>query len=83
MPAGATVAAQADAFAAVLDSLGIGQLDVAAISSGATSALQFARRHPDRVKHLAVICGNMPGSGTAVAPPGPPGSSTATGPCGR
>lgn len=69
MPARATVAGQADAFAALLDELCIDRLDVAAISSGATSALQFALRHPDRVKHLAVICGNMPGSATAVAPP--------------
>lgn len=42
---------------------------MAAISSGATSALQFALRHPDWIKHLAVICGNMPRSATAVAPP--------------
>lgn len=69
MPAGATVAGQADAFAALLDALGIARLDVVAISSGATSAFQFALRHPDRVKHLAVISGNMPGSATAVAPP--------------
>ncbi len=69
MPAGATVAGQAAAFAALLDALGIGRLDVLAISSGATSAFQFALRHPDRGKHLAVVCGNMPRSGTAVAPP--------------
>jgi pimeloyl-ACP methyl ester carboxylesterase len=69
MPAGATVAAQADAFAELLDQLGIDRLDVAAISSGATSAFQFALRHPGRVKHLAVICGNMPASATAAAPP--------------
>jgi pimeloyl-ACP methyl ester carboxylesterase len=69
MPAGATVAGQADAFAALLNGLGIDRLDVAAISSGATSAFQFALRHPDRIKHLAVVCGNMPGSATAVAPP--------------
>ena len=37
MPAGATVAGQADAFAALLGGLGIDRLDVAAISSGATS----------------------------------------------
>ena len=69
MPAAASVAAQADAFAALLDGLGIGRLDVIAISSGATSALQFALRHPDRVKHLAVISGNLPGGAAAVAPP--------------
>jgi pimeloyl-ACP methyl ester carboxylesterase len=69
MPAGASPADQADAFAALLDGLGVDRSDVIAFSSGATSALQFALRHPDRVKHLAVICGNLPGSSTAVAPP--------------
>ena len=69
MPAGATVAGQADAFAALLDELGLGALDVIAISSGATSAFQFALRHPERVKHLAVISGNMPAGAAAVAPP--------------
>lgn len=69
MPPGASAADQADAFAALLDVLGIGRSDVIAFSSGATSALQFALRHPDRVKHLAVISGNLPGSSTAAVPP--------------
>jgi len=69
MPAGASVTAQADAYAALLDRLGIDALDVTAISSGATSALQFALRHPDRVKRLAVISGNLPGGAAAMAPP--------------
>jgi pimeloyl-ACP methyl ester carboxylesterase len=69
MPTGASVAAQADAYAALLDVLSIDRLDVTAISSGATSALQFVLRHPDRVKHLAVISGNLPGGAAAVAPP--------------
>jgi pimeloyl-ACP methyl ester carboxylesterase len=68
MPAGASPADQADAFAALLDELGIDRLDVTAISSGATSALQFALRHLDWLKHLAVICGNLPESSTAMAP---------------
>jgi pimeloyl-ACP methyl ester carboxylesterase len=71
MPAEASVAAQADAYALLLDGLSIDRLDVTAISSGATSALQFALRHPDRVKHLAVISGNLPGGAAAVAPPQP------------
>jgi pimeloyl-ACP methyl ester carboxylesterase len=69
MPAGATVAGQADAFAALLDALGIARLDVIAISSGATSAFQFALRYPERVKHLAVISGNLPEGAAAAAPP--------------
>jgi pimeloyl-ACP methyl ester carboxylesterase len=69
MPPNATPAAQADAFAALLDALEIDQIDVIGISAGATSALQLALRHPERVKHLAVLVGNLPGSPTAVVQP--------------
>jgi len=69
MPSNATPADQADAFAALLDALHLGQIDVIALSAGATSALQLALRHPDRVKHLAVLAGNLPGSPTAVVQP--------------
>jgi len=69
MPPNATPAAQADAFAALLDALEIGQIDVVGLSAGATSALQLALRHPEKVKHLAVLVGNLPGSPTAIAQP--------------
>jgi pimeloyl-ACP methyl ester carboxylesterase len=69
MPPNATPAAQADAFAALLDALDIDQIDVIGVSAGATSALQLALRHPKRVKHLAVLVGNLPGSPTAVVQP--------------
>lgn len=69
LPPNASVADQADAFVALLDALGIGQIDVVAISAGATSALQLALRHPERVKHLAVLVGNLPGSPTTVVQP--------------
>jgi len=69
MPPDATPAAQADAFAALLDALGIAKIDVIALSAGATPALQLALRHPDKVKHLAVLVGNLPGSPTAVVQP--------------
>ena len=69
MPPNATPAAQADAFAALLDVLDIDQIDVIGISAGATSALQLALRHPERVTHLAVLVGNLPGSPTAVVQP--------------
>lgn len=69
MPPQATPAAQADAFATLLDALGIDQVDVIGESAGATSALQLALRHPLRVKHLAVLVGNLPGSPTAVVQP--------------
>ena len=69
IPSNATVADQADAFVALLDALDIGQIDVIGESAGATSALQLALRHPERVKHLAVLVGNLPGSPTAVVQP--------------
>jgi pimeloyl-ACP methyl ester carboxylesterase len=69
MPPNATPAAQADAFAALLDALEIGQIDVVGLSAGTPSALQLALRHPQRVKHLAVLVGNLPGSPTAVVQP--------------
>jgi pimeloyl-ACP methyl ester carboxylesterase len=69
MPPGATPAAQADALDALLDALGIGEIDVIGISAGTTSALQLALRHPARVKHLVVISGNLPGGRSAVVQP--------------
>jgi pimeloyl-ACP methyl ester carboxylesterase len=69
IPTNATPAAQADALAALLDALDIGQIDVIGVSAGATSALQLALRHPDKVKHLVVLVGNLPGSPTAVVMP--------------
>ena len=69
MPADATPEHQADALVAVLDALDIDRIDVIGESAGATSALQLALRHPERVKHLAVLVGNLPGSPTAVVQP--------------
>ena len=69
MPLDATPAHQADALAALLDALGIDQIDVIGESAGATSALQLALRHPEKVKHLAVLVGNLPGSPTAIVQP--------------
>ena len=69
LPQNASVADQADAFAAMLDAVGIDRIDVIGISAGAPSALQLALRHPERVKHLAVLVGNLPGSPTAVLQP--------------
>lgn len=69
LPAGATPADQADAYAALLDGLGIASTDVIAFSAGTASAVQFALRHPDRVKHLVVVSGSWPGSPTAATAP--------------
>lgn len=69
LPAAATPGDQADVFAALLDHLGVDAAPALGISAGATAALQFALRHPDRVTHLIVLSGNLPGGGTAVAQP--------------
>ena len=69
MPLEATPAAQADAFVALLDHLGLERADVLGISAGTGAAVQMALRHPDRVGHLVVSSGNWPGSPTSEAPP--------------
>jgi pimeloyl-ACP methyl ester carboxylesterase len=83
LPQNASVAGQADAFAALLDALGIDQIDVIGISAGTTSALQLALRHLERVKHLAVLVGNLPGSPTAVVQPPGRDESIGNSSCGR
>jgi pimeloyl-ACP methyl ester carboxylesterase len=69
IPVDATPEHQADAFVTLLDALHIDQIDVIGESAGMTAALQLALRHPERVKHLAVLVGNLPGSPTAVVQP--------------
>lgn len=46
---------QADAFAELLDDLGIDQIPVAGGSAGALSAAYFALRHPSRCSHLILM----------------------------
>lgn len=70
LPRGASVAAQADAFVALLDHLQIEVVDVFGISAGTGAAVQLALRHPNRVQHLVISSGNWPGSPTSEAPPG-------------
>jgi len=69
MPTDVTPADQADAFVTLLDALGIPEVDVVGVSAGTTSALQLALRHPERVRCLVVLSGNLPGSSTAVVQP--------------
>lgn len=47
--------AQADAYAALLDTLGIERAAMMGISAGGPSALQFALRHPDRCSALVTV----------------------------
>lgn len=55
LPANPTTGTQADAYAELLDSLGIRKAFVLSLSAGAWSALQFAIRHPERCRALALI----------------------------
>jgi 2-hydroxy-6-oxonona-2,4-dienedioate hydrolase len=61
MPEAATWDAQADAFAFLLDHLGIEQAAVVALSQGGPSALLLALRHPERVTSVTCLsCGVAP-----------------------
>jgi pimeloyl-ACP methyl ester carboxylesterase len=50
IPENGSPAAQADAYAALLDSLGIERVAVVGFSGGGPSALQFALRHPSTAR---------------------------------
>ncbi len=52
---GATPEAQADAYAALLDTLGIERVAAIAFSGGGPSTLQFVLRHPDRCWALVTL----------------------------
>lgn len=54
---GETPAAQADMYAALLDSLAIQQATVVGISGGGPSAIQFALRYPTRCSGLVMVSG--------------------------
>lgn len=55
LPADASAAAQADAHACLLDTLGIQRAAIIGASAGAPSSLQFALRHPQRVSALVLM----------------------------
>jgi 2-hydroxy-6-oxonona-2,4-dienedioate hydrolase len=55
LPADPTTSMQADAYAQLLDHLGVGRAVVVAISAGAWSSLQFAIRYPERCRALALL----------------------------
>jgi pimeloyl-ACP methyl ester carboxylesterase len=52
---GSTPNKQADAYAELLDALGIERTIVAAVSAGGPSAIAFASRHPDRCESLILV----------------------------
>jgi len=55
LTSGETYEEQADAIAALLDSLGISRVAVLGVSAGGPPALQFALRHPDRIWALVMV----------------------------
>ncbi len=55
LPSDASTAAQADAFAGLLDALGIERITLLAMSGGVPPALQFATRHPERAQALILL----------------------------
>lgn len=55
LPSDASAAAQADAHASLLDTLGIGRAAVIGFSAGAPSCIELALRHPERVTALALV----------------------------
>jgi pimeloyl-ACP methyl ester carboxylesterase len=69
LPDDASPAGQADAFACLLDALGIQQAAIIGTSAGGTSAIQFALRHPDRCSALVLFSSNSPGETEAALPP--------------
>jgi pimeloyl-ACP methyl ester carboxylesterase len=60
---------QADAYALLLDALGIERAAVAGFSAGGPSVIQFALRHPDRTAGLVLFGSALPGK--AGGPPRP------------
>jgi pimeloyl-ACP methyl ester carboxylesterase len=71
LPDDASPAGQADAFACLLDALGIQQAAVLGTSAGGTSAIQFALRHPHRCSALVLFSSAAPGETEAALPPQP------------
>ncbi len=55
LPSDLTTAMQADAYAQLLDRLGIERVVVVGISAGAWSSMQFAIRHPKRCRALVLL----------------------------
>jgi len=71
LPGDASPAGQADAYACLLDKLGVGKAAIMATSAGGTSAIQFALRHPDRCSAMVLVSSNAPGETKASLPPRP------------
>jgi pimeloyl-ACP methyl ester carboxylesterase len=71
LPESATPISQADTFACLLDTLSLERVAVMGTSAGATSALHFALRYPERCSCLILISPNAPGEVDVLPPPKP------------
>jgi len=69
LPAKASPADQADAFAALMDTLGLEKAVLLGASAGGTSVIQFALRHPERCAAVVLISSNAPGEAEVSLPP--------------
>ena len=65
IPSDSSPAAQADAHAALFEKLNVDKAIIVGISAGATSALEFALRHPGKVTALILI---VPGTYAPASP---------------
>ena len=68
LPPRATVADQADAYAALLDHLPLRRVVLCGFSAGGPAAIQFALRHPDRLYGLVLGSSYLPGMGARAVP---------------
>ena len=69
LPENASVDMQADAYACLLDELGIQRAAVFTFSGGATSSIRFAARYPERISALVLLAPAAPGK--VIVPPPP------------
>ena len=67
LPAPLTIDSMADQTSALIDTLGLGRMDVLGWSMGSMIAQALAFRHPNQVRRL-VLCASFPGNGTTVQP---------------
>ena len=70
LPAPLTIDAMADQTSVLIDTLGLGRVDVLGWSMGSMITQALAVRHPDQV-HRLILCAGYPGNGTTVRPSRP------------
>lgn len=69
LPENASVNMQADAYAYLLDQLGIKEVAVLTASGGAVSSIRFAARYPRRISTLIMVSPSAPGNVHVTPPP--------------